>query len=84
MNSNINLFTPVQLVINPVTSYFRQIFQGILITNSGYDRATGDSILTSGNADLVSFGKLYLANPDLPKRLELDAHLNAPDPKTFY
>ncbi|MEH1954901.1 hypothetical protein [Nostoc sp.] len=43
MNSNINLFTPVQLVINPVT-----IFQGILITNSGYDRATEDSILTSG------------------------------------
>ncbi|ODG98307.1 alkene reductase [Nostoc sp. KVJ20] len=71
-------------VMNPVTPYFRQIFQGTLITNGGYDRQTGDSILTSGNADLVSFGKLYLANPDLPKRLEFNAHLNAPDPKTFY
>lgn len=71
-------------VMNPVTPYFRQVFQGTLITNGSYDRPTGDSILTSGNADLVSFGKLYLANPDLPKRLELNAHLNTPDPKTFY
>ncbi|YAG07833.1 Alkene reductase [Nostoc sp. DSM 114167] len=71
-------------VMNPVTPYFRQIFPGTLITNGGYDRQTGDSILASSNADLVSFGKLYLANPDLPKRLELNAHLNAPDPKTFY
>jgi N-ethylmaleimide reductase len=71
-------------VMNPVTPYFRQIFQGTLITNGGYDRSTGDSILTSNNADLVSFGKLFLANPDLPKRLELNAHFNTPDPKTFY
>ena len=71
-------------VMNPVTSYFRKIFQGTLVTNGGYDRPTGDSILTSNNADLVSFGKLFLANPVLPKRLELNVHLNTPDPKTFY
>ncbi|WP_293112734.1 hypothetical protein [Moorena sp. SIO4G3] len=33
---------------------------------------------------LVFFGKLFLANPDLPKRFELDAQLNTPNPKTFY
>ncbi|MEH2107110.1 hypothetical protein [Nostoc sp.] len=43
-------------------------------------KASGSNVHT----DLVSFGKLYLADPDLPKRLKLNAHLNAPDPKTFY
>lgn len=71
-------------VMNPLTPYYRQIFQGTLITNGGYDRSKGDSILANNNADLVSFGKLYLANPDLPKRLQLNAQLNTPDPKTFY
>lgn len=71
-------------VLNPVTPLFRPIFKGTLITNGGYDHPKGDSILASGDADLVSFGKLFLANPDLPKRFELDAVLNTPDPKTFY
>lgn len=71
-------------VLNPVTPYFRQIFKGTLITNGGYDHPKGDSILTSGDADLVSFGKLFLANPDLPKRFELNAELNTPDPRKFY
>lgn len=71
-------------VMNPVTPYFRKIYKGTLITNGGYDHPKGDSILASGDADLVSFGKLFIANPDLPKRFELDAPLNTPDPKTFY
>ncbi len=71
-------------VLNPVTPLFRPIFKGTLITNGGYDKETGNAILASGNADLVSFGKLFLANPDLPKRFELNAPLNTPDPKTFY
>ena len=71
-------------VLNPVTPLFRPIFKGTLITNSSYDHPKGDSILASGDADLVSFGKLFLANPDLPKRFELDALLNTPDPTTFY
>ena len=71
-------------VMNPVTPYFRKIYKGTLITNGDYDHPKGDSILANGDADLVSFGKLFLANPDLPKRFELDASLNTPDPKTFY
>jgi N-ethylmaleimide reductase len=70
--------------MNPVTPYFRKIYKGTLITNGDYDHPKGDSILANGDADLVSFGKLFLANPDLPKRFELDAFLNAPDAKTFY
>lgn len=71
-------------LLNPVTPYFRPIFKGTLITNGGYDYPKGDSILNSGDADLVSFGRLFLANPDLPKRFELNAELNTPDPKSFY
>ena len=71
-------------VLNPLTPLFRPIFQGTLITNGGYDQEKGNAVLASNDADLVSFGKLFLANPDLPRRFELDALLNTPDPKTFY
>jgi N-ethylmaleimide reductase len=71
-------------VMNPVTPYFRKIYTGTLITNGDYDHPKGDSILANGDADLVSFGKLFIANPDLPKRFELNASLNAPNPRTFY
>lgn len=66
------------------TSELRSRFQGPLIVNGGYNRERGDAILASGGADLVSFGVLFLANPDLPKRFELNAPLNQPDFATFY
>ncbi len=66
------------------TSYFRPIFQGNLITNWGYDRDKGDAVIASGDANLVSFGTLFLANPDLPERFKLNAPLNQPDSTTFY
>ena len=71
-------------VINPVTSLFRPIYEGTLITNGNYTSETANAALTNGNADLVSFGKLFLANPDLPERFKLNAPLNEPDPRTFY
>ena len=40
--------------------------------------------LLSGEADLISFGSSFLANPDLPERLRIGAKLNAPNPETFY
>jgi 2,4-dienoyl-CoA reductase-like NADH-dependent reductase (Old Yellow Enzyme family) len=40
--------------------------------------------LAAGNCDAVAFGKLYIANPDLVRRLSSGATLNAPDPSTFY
>ncbi|MBD2436010.1 alkene reductase [Nostoc sp. FACHB-110] len=71
-------------VMHPLTPYYRQIYKGTLITNGGYNRQTADAILSENHADLVSFGKLFLANPDLPKRLQLNAQLNTPDQTTFY
>jgi len=70
-------------VINPVTPTFSPIYKGNIVTNSDYDKAKGDAILASGQADLVSFARLFLANPDLPQRWAANAALNRPDPKTF-
>ncbi len=71
-------------VLNPVTPLFRPIYQGTLITNGNYTQKTANAALVEGDADLVSFGKMFLANPDLPKRFELNAPLNQPAPRTFY
>ncbi|MDY6781281.1 MAG: alkene reductase [Cyanobacteriota bacterium] len=71
-------------VLNPVTPLFRPVYQGTLITNGNYTQETANTALAEGNAELVSFGKLFLANPDLPKRFKLNAPLNEPDSRTFY
>jgi N-ethylmaleimide reductase len=62
----------------------RPIFQGALIANGEYTRETAEEALRSGRADLVAFGRLFLANPDLPERFAEGAPLNEPDPATFY
>ena len=41
-------------------------------------------MIAKGDADMVAFGALFLANPDLPRRLQIGAELNTPDPRTFY
>ncbi|MEO0013663.1 MAG: hypothetical protein RLZZ535_2052, partial [Cyanobacteriota bacterium] len=71
-------------VINPVLPIFRPLYQGNIITNGGYNKETGNSAIASGNAELVSYGRPYLANPDLVKRFVVNAPLNEPDSKTFY
>lgn len=70
-------------VLNPVLPVFRSRYHGSIITNGGYDKAKGNDSLTKG-ADAVSFGQLFIANPELPHRFAIDAELNPPDPKTFY
>jgi N-ethylmaleimide reductase len=66
------------------TSYLRDRFTGTLMVNAGYDRDRGNAVIAKKEADLVSFGTLFLANPDLPRRFALKAPLNQPDPTTFY
>jgi len=62
----------------------RKPFRGAWIVNNGYDRAMAIEEVASGRADLVAFGKEFLANPDLPRRLRENAKLNTPDQATFY
>ncbi len=58
--------------------------KGAWMVNNGYDGALAEQAVQSGHADLVAFGKAYIANPDLVERLRLQAPLNPPDPTTFY
>ena len=58
--------------------------RGAWMVNNGYDKALAEQALASGKADLVAFGKAFIANPDLVRRLREDAPLNVPDRSTFY
>ena len=59
-------------------------FHGPLIVNDGYTAETAEATLVRGEADLVSFGSPFLANPDLVERFRAGLPLNAPDSSTFY
>jgi N-ethylmaleimide reductase len=70
--------------LNYITYKLREIFNGPYITNGGYDLESGSTVLASGDADIVSYGRHLLANPDLPERFARKAPLNSPDPNTLY
>lgn len=63
---------------------YREAFKGMFIAAGGYDREEGDKVVSEGYTDLVAFGRLFLANPDLPKRFEVGAALNKYNRMTFY
>ena len=77
-------------VIDPATAaerispQLRPLFAGAYIVNGGFTADTARDAITSGAADLVSFGAAFLANPDLPQRFRTGAALNAPSQGTFY
>jgi len=62
----------------------KAIFGGTWIANEGFDFASAEKVLAAGEADAVAFGKLFISNPDLPRRLAAGAPLNAWNPATFY
>lgn len=62
----------------------RARWSGAYMANNGYDRQRAIQAVESGAADLVAFGRPYIANPDLTERLARNAPLNEPDPETFY
>jgi N-ethylmaleimide reductase len=62
----------------------RDIFKGTLMLNGGYDARSGNEAIEKGDADLISFGVLFLANPDIPERFRKNAPLNSADVATFY
>ncbi len=66
------------------TKHLKSQFKGTIITAQGYDDETGNAVIARGDADLVAFGKLFIANPDLPLRFRLQVPLNKPDLPTFY
>lgn len=58
--------------------------KGLWIANNGYDRESAIEAVESGKVDAVAFGKAFIANPDLVRRLKNDAPLNEPNQPTFY
>lgn len=62
----------------------RPLFGGPVVAAGGFDAAGADAVLTKGDADLVAFGRHFLANPDLPERLYRNLPLNPYDRTTFY
>ncbi len=65
-------------------SELREAYNGVLITNGGYTQERADKTIASNKADAVTFGELFIANPDLPERFSKNAALNKADPSTYY
>ena len=67
-----------------VSPAMAQVYSGRIVLNSDYVGATAEAKLAEGVADAISFGRPYIANPDLVARFRNGAALNAADPATFY
>jgi N-ethylmaleimide reductase len=59
-------------------------FKGLYMANMGYTKQSAEAALQEGSADMLAFGQLYIANPDLVERFAQSASLNEPDQSTFY
>lgn len=78
---------PVRKIKGPDTDGLqpmRNAFKVTFMVAGGFNRETGNRAVAKTHVDLVAYGRLFLANPDLPKRFLLDATLNKYDRKTFY
>jgi 2,4-dienoyl-CoA reductase-like NADH-dependent reductase (Old Yellow Enzyme family) len=67
-----------------ISPLLKRVFGGPLIANEGFTQASAEGVIARGDADAVAFGKLFIANPDLPARFKAQAPLNEWDSKTFY
>jgi 2,4-dienoyl-CoA reductase-like NADH-dependent reductase (Old Yellow Enzyme family) len=68
----------------PVSPAMRRHYSGRIVINSDHDWTDARRRIAEGHADAVSIGRLFIANPDLVKRIATDAPLNSGDPSTFY
>ena len=74
----------IPYAIARVAEHFRPLYRGTLMINKGFTFETGNEEIRKELADLVSFGTLYIANPDLVERFRTGAPLAEPDKATFY
>ena len=68
---------------DPVAT-FGPMIKSTVMANGGYDRTKGEAALEAGHASLISYGTLFISNPDLPHRFEVDGELASPDRATMY
>lgn len=69
---------------NRIGPLLKKAFGGVYIANEKMDKETAEQVIASGEADAVAFGKWFISNPDLPRRLKDNAPLNPSRPETFY
>lgn len=67
-----------------IAKHYRPLYKGTLMINGGFDQEKGNQIIEDGLADLVSFGRLFISNPDLPERFENNAPIAEWNEETFY
>ena len=68
----------------PVGQHMRKVFRGAFIANDGFSQAQAERLLAEGDADAVAFGRIFMANPDLPARFAQGAALNELNASTIY
>ncbi len=84
MRHSPNFSLPEHYVAEDEIEFFGRKIRQTVIANAGYDKASAEVELEKGIAKLVSFGKLYIANPNLPERFSKNALLSEPERTTIY
>lgn len=74
----------IDYLVTDVAKHYRKIYNGTIMANKGFNQETGNRILQNGYADLVSFARLFVSNPDLPERFKNNWPLAKWDTDTFY
>ena len=78
------IFAREHVGANSIGPHLKKIFGGHFIANEGFVRETAEEILKRGDADSVAFGKLFIANPDLPARFLKESAFNQLNTETMY
>lgn len=74
---------PIAAIADTI-GYYRARYRGVLMANGGFDAATGAAEIAQGRADLISFGRPFISNPDLARRFAEDLPLSPSDGATYY
>lgn len=67
-----------------ISALLKEAFGGMYIANEGFDFESGTKLVQSGQADAIAYGKLFIANPDLPRRLKEGLPRNPQRSDLFY
>lgn len=76
--------SPLAVLQANALQYFRSIFIGTIIGNGGFDQVQANATLKADDADLISFARLFISNPDLVERFAEGSALSPSDPQTYY
>ncbi|QLG44991.1 alkene reductase [Costertonia aggregata] len=79
-----NDVSDIEYAETEIAKRYRPMYNGTLMINAGFDQEKGNAVIERGDADLVSFGKLYVSNPDLVERFAQNIPVSHWDEDTFY